>query len=76
MHTFSNTYQNNIKADLTLSRTCLLYCREKKISSLTDSMKTAQDEVQTATERHSSLMDQLQVFKVISLLLVAQWLAG
>lgn len=65
----------NIKADLTPSQTCLLNCREEKIASLMDSMKTAQDDVQIATERHSSLMNQLQVIKVVSLLLVAQWLA-
>jgi len=37
-------------------------------------MKLAQDDVQLATERHTSLMDQLQVINVVSLL-VAQWLA-
>jgi hypothetical protein len=63
------------KADLALSQTCLLNCREEKIASLSDSVKMAQDEVQIATERHSSLMDQLQVSNTVSLL-VAEWLAG
>ncbi len=64
----------NIKADVTQSQTCLMNCREEKIASLSDSMKLAQDDVQLATERHTSLMDQLQVINVVSLL-VAQWLA-
>ena len=62
-----------IEADLTLSQTCLLNCREQKIASLSDSLKTAQDDIQIATQRHSSLMDQLQVCNVVSLL-VAQCL--
>ena len=62
------------KADLTLSQTCMLHCREEKIASLSDSMKTAQDDVQLANERHASLMDQLQVSNGVYLL-VAQWLA-
>lgn len=65
----------SIKADLTLSQRCLLKCREENIASLMDSMKMAQDDVQIATERHSSQMDQLEVFDIGSLL-VAEWLAG
>lgn len=64
----------NTKVDLTLSQTCLLNCREEKIASLSHSMKMAQNDVQKATEQHSALMDQLQVFNTVSLL-VAQWLS-